>query len=76
MVLRGFRGFVTSKSGVDDVYLITRKIGVMKSLQELKVRVRKFRFGRAQKKQEIQEPKEKKIITKSFSDDEDLFLFI
>ena len=48
----------------------------MKPLQELKNRLQKFTFLRSQKNQKSKNIKPKTLITKSFSKDEDTFMFI
>lgn len=48
----------------------------MKILQELKNRLHKFKFRRLQNNEKAQHIKPITFITKSFSDDEDLFMFI
>ena len=45
----------------------------MKPLQELKNRLQNFKFYRLQKAQDIQDTKSKTLISKWFSDDEDLW---
>ncbi|WP_299107438.1 hypothetical protein [uncultured Winogradskyella sp.] len=48
----------------------------MKSLEELKNKLQQFKFGQAKKTQKNQNTKASTLITKSFSNDEDLFMFI
>lgn len=48
----------------------------MKPLQDLKKRFLKSKFGNAQRTQKGKNTELKTLITNSFFDDEDLFLFI
>ncbi|MFD2914796.1 hypothetical protein [Psychroserpens luteus] len=48
----------------------------MKSLHEIKNRLQQFRFEQSQKIQKNHNTQSRTLISKSFSKDEDLFLFI
>ncbi len=48
----------------------------MKLLKELKNQLLKLTFGRPQKNQNVQNTRPKTLISKTFSKDEDTFMFI
>jgi hypothetical protein len=48
----------------------------MKPLQELKNKLQQFRFSQPKKTQKNQNTRTSTLITKSFPNDEDLFMFI
>lgn len=48
----------------------------MKPLQELKNKLKQFRFGKTKKTQKNQNTKASTLITRAFPNDEDLFMFI